>query len=230
MIADTLPKLLRANVRFSCIALVAEMYICRKLSEDSGGAMNVCLDKPHFKELLLAQCIPPPKLDKTRELSQTCEFVHMGFPTRESSDIPSLIHSAKNGNCFGRTSYVCPRCKAKQAELPTDCEVCGLKLVLAPHLARSFHHLFPVSPFSELSQPPGLKCIDNLKLLTSSSDCDSICYGCLRSVGAQRKKDDGNDEFDLRFKCPNCQNIFCAECDAYLHETLHNCPGCLCNS
>ena len=229
LIADTLPKLLRANVRFSCIALVAEMYICRKLCEDSSGTMNVCLDKSHFKELLLAQCIPPPKLvDQTREQSKTCDFVYMGFPTRESSDIPSLIHSAKNGNIFGRTSFVCPRCKAKQAELPTDCAVCGLKLVLAPHLARSFHHLFPVSPFSELSESPTLRHMDDSKIVVSSCDCDSVCYGCLRSVGNQKKGDSGDDEFDLRFKCPECKNIFCAECDAYLHETLHNCPGCLC--
>ena len=55
VLIDTLPKLKKANLRFSCIALVAEMYICRKLAENSGGTMNVCLDKNHLKELLLAQ-------------------------------------------------------------------------------------------------------------------------------------------------------------------------------
>ena len=33
-----------------------------------------------------------------------------------------------------------------------DDAVCGLKLVLAPHLARSFHHLFPVPPFEEIAE------------------------------------------------------------------------------
>jgi len=28
--------------------------------------------------------------------------------------------------------------------------VCGLSLVLSPHLARSYHHLFPVLPFAEV--------------------------------------------------------------------------------
>merc|ERR1712151_303639 len=52
---------------------------------------------------------------------------------------------------YSLTAYICPRCKAKVSDLPTDCNVCGLKLVLAPHLARSFHHLFPVSPFIEIT-------------------------------------------------------------------------------
>ena len=36
-------------------------------------------------------------------------------------------------------------------ELPTACHVCGLTLVSSPHLARSYHHLFPVRPFQEVS-------------------------------------------------------------------------------
>ena len=29
-------------------------------------------------------------------------------------------------------------------------------------------------------------------------------------------------------RCPDCRNLFCLECDAYIHEQLHNCPGCEC--
>ena len=58
---------------------------------------------------------------------------------------------------FGLTGYICPRCRAKASDLPTDCAVCGLKLVLAPHLARSFHHLFPVPPFVEVPDDVSLK-------------------------------------------------------------------------
>eukprot|EP00957_Ditylum_brightwellii_P188003 14313325-Ditylum_brightwellii.AAC.1 len=76
----------------------------------------------------------------------------MGFPTRETGDVPSLIHATRDKKLFARTGYVCPRCKAKASDLPTDCTVCGLKLVLAPHLARSFHHLFPVPPFVEVPE------------------------------------------------------------------------------
>lgn len=29
-------------------------------------------------------------------------------------------------------------------------------------------------------------------------------------------------------KCPDCHRVFCFDCDAYIHESLHNCPGCEC--
>lgn len=232
VLSETLSKLNRANVRVSCIALTAEMYVCRKITEECQGTMGVALDSNHFKELMLAQCIPPPCMmndDAEKvEMTKTCDFVHMGFPTRESSDIPSMIHSSSGRELtFGRTSYLCPRCKAKQSELPTDCAVCGLKLVLAPHLARSFHHLFPVPAFQEILTPPQLQPDegDNM-LVVSSSDCDAVCFACFRGVHVRGAK--GGEK--LRFQCPDCQNVFCAECDAYLHETLHNCPGCLCNT
>ena len=35
--------------------------------------------------------------------------------------------------------------------IPTECPVCDLPLVSAPHLARSHHHLFPVPMFVEKS-------------------------------------------------------------------------------
>ena len=37
-------------------------------------------------------------------------------------------------------------------ELPCSCHICGLTLVSSPHLARSYHHLFPVRAFSEIPQ------------------------------------------------------------------------------
>ena len=47
--------------------------------------------------------------------------------------------------------FSCPRCLARTAELPSKCHVCGLTLVSSPHLARSYHHLFPVKPFREVA-------------------------------------------------------------------------------
>jgi transcription factor Ssl1 len=43
-------------------------------------------------------------------------------------------------------------CRSRVAELPGACHVCGLTLVSSPHLARSYHHLFPVCAFDEV--PP----------------------------------------------------------------------------
>ena len=47
--------------------------------------------------------------------------------------------------------FTCPRCLALVAELPSSCHVCGLTLVSSPHLARSYHHLFPIKPFVEVA-------------------------------------------------------------------------------
>lgn len=346
IVVDTLPKLIGTNVRVNCLAMCAEMHICRKVAETTGGIMGVALDGRHMKDLLLNFIAPPPALlkEQTEESNQVnCVFMPMGFPTRKTEDVPTLVHApvatgtgsvARSDKLiFAKTSYICPRCKAKTSELPSDCAVCGLKLVLAPHLARSFHHLFPVSPFTEISQdvevsqndnglnkegsmkdvnntigmvpshskvisssstsslilPPmttsssslvqtsilpdetkslfGYTTInkkENIKeikldssILFNSKDCDRCCFSCLKVIGVQsmntlssslssspgkksksnnssiqQQQQEGGKSSDsssmmLRFQCPDCQNVFCADCDSFLHETLHNCPGCL---
>jgi transcription initiation factor TFIIH subunit 2 len=197
-------------------------------------------------------------------------MVRMGFPTRISTDVPTLVHATRDTKLLARTAYSCPQCQAKQSELPTDCVVCGLKLVLAPHLARSFHHLFPVPPFAEVAisksllmdaekaaaaQTPIVTSSGNTTssglhifrmddgLVADSKDFDRACFSCLKLIGAMIVSDSASEKKNtkkkggktapeeiLRFQCPACENVFCADCDAYLHETLHNCPGCLSNN
>jgi transcription initiation factor TFIIH subunit 2 len=258
ILTETLPRLNAASVRFSAFALAAELYVCRKLAQETGGVMGVCLDKGHFRDWLLGgQCVPPPITANHRQASG-CEMVLMGFPTRTSDPVPTLVHATRDSKLLARTAYLCPQCQAKQSELPTDCAVCGLKLVLAPHLARTFHHLFPVPAFSEVNittalssstRQPGSSIasgsvqvfhIDD-GIVTSSKDFDRCCFSCLKLIGttlstcdnsvtgrSKRNAEDDGQEV-LRFQCPNCHNVFCADCDAFLHETLHNCPGCLCS-
>jgi transcription initiation factor TFIIH subunit 2 len=48
------------------------------------------------------------------------------------------------------SGYFCPQCDSKYCEIPIECKACGLTLVCAPHLARSYHHLFPLSSFQEI--------------------------------------------------------------------------------
>ena len=267
-----LPRLKHAHIRFSCISLTAEIYVCRRISEETDGTMNVCLDRNHLRSLVMAKCTPPPIQNDIASNRKYCNFVEMGFPTRETSDVPTLIHVTKDKKLFARTGYLCPRCKAKASELPTDCAVCGLKLVLSPHLARSFHHLFPIPAFQELPEDdsqviapqsssssvvaPVTSTLKSSKkvtpqsiepsILVTSEDDRFSCFGCLKYIGPPdvselsnkkktRKKGlapalvtDDSMSTSLRFQCPECHNIFCTDCDAYLHESLHNCPGCLC--
>lgn len=60
------------------------------------------------------------------------------------------------------SGYSCPQCGSKYCELPVECRACGLTLVSAPHLARSYHHLFPVQSYIELEK----------------NDFDGYCNGC----------------------------------------------------
>lgn len=253
LLTETLPRLKAANIRVSALALAAEMHVCRKVSEETGGSLGVCLDKAHLRDWLFGQCVPPPSLKKKHE-QFACEMIQMGFPARSTMDVPTLVHATQDIKLLARTAYTCPRCHAKVSELPMDCVVCGLKLVLAPHLARTFHHLFPVKPFAEVlpesnshpdengsdnvvSSDPSLKkwnqnipkvLLDSSLRLSNDGDKTS-CFGCLRLVGVPKPTNDPNKiaEPVLRYECPDCKNIFCEDCSAFLHETLHNCPGCL---
>lgn len=29
-----------------------------------------------------------------------------------------------------------------------------------------------------------------------------------------------------RYRCPECFNDFCSECDVFVHDVVHCCPGC----
>ena len=308
VLVDTLPRLKAASIRVSTVALQAEVHVCRRLADETGGVMGVCLSRGHLQDLILGQCTPPPARPEEEGGRRKCDFVRMGFPSQRTEDVPSLVHAGStrvnssdaHRALLLRTGYVCPRCRAKTSELPADCAVCGLKLVLAPHLARSFHHLFPVPPFAEVAEevevanaisaesdktasftadiigsaPPSCVASDadvtsssdttfevvsgsnstatvvkiDAKLLVSSTECDRCCFGCLKVIGAHRPTTTAGDNNKksktpqsvvvedpnaprpepLRFQCPDCRYLFCADCDAYLHETLHNCPGCLC--
>jgi transcription initiation factor TFIIH subunit 2 len=77
--------------------------------------------------------------------------------------------------------------------------------VSSSHLARSYHHLFPVPRFIDLAAGA-----------VATAD---QCRGCLRRLEVK-------DERIMRLQCPKCKHVFCLDCDMYIHESLHNCPGC----
>ncbi|KAM9329936.1 general transcription factor IIH subunit 2 isoform 5-T5 [Gastrophryne carolinensis] len=98
--------------------------------------------------------------------------------------------------------YFCPQCKAKYSELPVECKVCRLTLVSAPHLARSYHHLFPLDSFKEVP--------------LAEYQGNMYCRGC-----------DGELKDQQVYICSVCQCVFCVECDLFVHDSLHCCPGCV---
>jgi len=194
-VAKTIATAKKEKLRCSVVSLSSEVYIFKKLASETNGTYNVCIDKSHFKELMFRHVTPLPSLS-SESIQPGTHFVQMGFPKREFSAFKSLCACHHE---FSQEGFYCPKCQTKVCNLPTNCPVCGLRLVSSSHLARSYHHLFPVEPFVE----------DTAKLSSNCSACNTIF------TSSQR-----------RFYCPSCKKRYCEDCDTFIHESLHNCPGC----
>ncbi|KAL0072411.1 hypothetical protein AAF712_000174 [Marasmius tenuissimus] len=149
-IHETIEECVTGKIRISVVALAAEMKICRDFCNKTGGQFGVALNEGHYKDLLF-ELVPPPaqraisRAAGAGATNTSANLMMMGFPTRlPGASPPSLCvcHSDLRSDGF-----LCPRCLAKVCDVPTDCDICGLMIVSSPHLARSYHHLFPVKPF-----------------------------------------------------------------------------------
>ncbi|XP_067005877.1 general transcription factor IIH subunit 2 isoform X2 [Anabrus simplex] len=190
----------------SVVALAAEVHVCRLLSRETGGTFNVVLDDSHFRDLLLCH-VDPPAAASCLESS----LIKMGFPmtkSKEPSFTMCMCHLDSpdgEGSGLKTKGYYCPQCYSRYCELPVECRACGLTLVAAPHLARSYHHLFPVASFTELE-------------LKNMIEPPAYCYAC------QKEYSDSDKHV---YQCKTCNRIFCLDCDLFIHDTLHSCPGCI---
>ncbi|KAH3827488.1 hypothetical protein DPMN_129423 [Dreissena polymorpha] len=206
-ILETVKLMSVNNIRCSMVGLAAEVHICKRLCTDTNGQYTVILDEGHFKDLLNQHTSPPPAQNNTES-----SLIRMGFPHHQlggEKDKPAMCMchlDSKTVEGFSTTGYFCPQCKSKYCELPVECKACGLTLVSAPHLARSYHHLFPLDQSIEMS----------------SADFDPgqniYCYGCQIKI-----------RDPTVYRCRRCNNLFCIDCDIFVHETLHSCPGCACS-
>ncbi|CAG8459786.1 925_t:CDS:2 [Ambispora gerdemannii] len=201
-IYNTIDQLVKDSIRVSVVGLAAEVQIC---------TYGVVLNEVHFKELLF-EIIPPPAITSAQYKS---ELIMMGFPTHVTRKTPTQCM------CHGKSTlggYLCPRCQSTICELPSECDLCGLTLVSSPHLARSYHHLFPVGNFVEVPW---------------SSASSTECFSCLLtflSIPSTRSNQQLPEISSGRYKCLECNNHFCIDCDVFIHDVLHNCPGCLSKS
>jgi transcription initiation factor TFIIH subunit 2 len=226
-IHETIGSLITDRIRVSVVGLAAQVAICAELcSRTNHGDTNnypVALNEQHLRELVMRLTSPP--ITQTKEQSQS-SLLMMGFPsrTREAGNIASFCacHSK-----LTRGGYLCSRCDSKVCSLPAECPACGLTLILSTHLARSYHHLFPLRNWVEVPWAVATK-----------STC---CYSCLspfpevpKSVlddqsgatnGTEPRQSKGMSESG-RYACEVCKNHFCIDCDVFAHEVVHNCPGC----
>ncbi|UZJ55820.1 hypothetical protein CBS101457_005140 [Exobasidium rhododendri] len=243
-IHDTISALVTDHIRVSMICLAAEVKVCKEICRRTNGKFGVAMDEGHFRDLLFEQ-IHPPEIEAKRgrkkakrqqtngnededEDLEGVDLMQMGFPTRlPTNSAPTLCachHRLKAGG------FLCPRCQVKLCDVPTDCPVCGLTIVMSTHLARSYHHLFPV---------PNYKAISWEALYNADTDISHACFGCAASFdplpahfsanGAEQEQESNvpaNVASSGRYQCPRCNKAFCINCDDFIHTALHDCPGC----
>ncbi|KRX88184.1 General transcription factor IIH subunit 2 [Trichinella pseudospiralis] len=161
----------------------------------------VIIDEDDLKTLLSVFALPPVA---TTQLN--ANLIRMGFPKRidDAKSWSFCICHMKHGEGIGKLTcvgFICPQCNFKYCFVPMECQICGLVLASAPHLARSYQHLYPILPFEE-------------KAIDKHMKKELYCAGCFSAIEVKS------------YVCPDCRQDFCINCDLLIHETMHSCPGC----
>ena len=229
-IHTTISSLVSDRIRVSAIGLAAQVAILSEICSKTKGDYNVAMHEEHFRTLFMGVTTPPPTRAKEQNQSS---LLMMGFPSRTVAKAPTLCacHSK-----LTRGGYLCSRCSSKVCALPAECPACGLTLILSTHLARSYHHLFPLKNWREVSWSE------------AAASGVGACFSCgsgfhkappqtLRLTGGKGegggKEGGGRREAMMkavsesgRYACEVCGEHFCIDCDVFAHEVVHNCPGC----
>lgn len=249
----TISALVSSHITVTIIGLAAQVAICLTLVTRTNPTVppsqtyNVALNETHYRDLLMRATTPPTTPQSAAEdAGVNSSLLMMGFPSRIVDPGPTLCACHSRPTSGG---YLCSRCSSKVCSLPTQCPACGLTLILSTHLARSYHHLFPLRNWREVSWS------------RASGSGQKVCFGCQtpfpeRSTSLRRQSTPGGQNHDRmllatsqspihplkaahtynankdgvsesgRYECETCESFFCIECDVFAHEVVHNCPGC----
>lgn len=257
-IYQTIRACIRDRVKVGVIGMSGRLKICQEIvaktnSGDDSGYV-VALDQQHFKELLMSTTTPPVIRSSEIPLTATgimngqttsraapASLLQMGFPSRFIEQHPTLCA------CHGyitRGGYSCSRCMAKVCSLPATCPSCRMTLILSTHLARSYHHLFPLKNWRPVSwkaaRAKGSRecrgCMTEFPAwpdepdganMTTTDEGEGEGSGGAVGGGGKRRADESSASESSRYECETCRNHFCIDCDLFCHEVVHNCPGCL---
>ena len=222
-IFDTVETLQKNNIRCSFVSLSAEVYVCKKTAELTLGDYKVAKNKENLTTLLMhhvnAPVIRHSENDGEATLKST--FMPMGFPSQLKDDSLTVNSSYK---------FICPKCEGVVEAIPSECSVCGLSLVDSAHLAKSYHHLFPVPIFIDLTDylDPEKETEEDMEqevqskvsseMLSKLKSDNLLCGACVTWIKR------ATERVTL---CTKCQSVFCGSCDELIHDVLHNCPQCL---
>lgn len=145
-------------------------------------------------------------------------MVRMGFPriVRESNIFD------EDGN-YLKAGFQCPRCRGFTADIPSACSICKLPLVSSAHLARSYHHLFPVAPFVELKSRDDSQGVYVWKNGSSTCAASSLVSQSEHSSGV-KENGEKTEHVSLTAAATNKANT---ESTPLFTSDTHFCAGCL---
>lgn len=201
-IHETVQSLVDEEIKCSVVALAAEVKICQTICAKTNGTHTVILHRQHFVESLLEHCTPPASIAE----GHVTRLIRLGFPKLVSEAGPCSCCETPD---LHEEGFICPQCKAKLCDLPTECRTCSLQLVASSDLLRSQHHLDPAPVYTRAAIPA-----------TDRTGCD----GCGRLL-VDQVVDQGATAY--KYSCPLCKGSFCYDCDCFVHDVLHKCPQCL---
>ena len=234
-IHQTVKSCAKDGLRVQIVGMSGRLKICSDICEKTNAGDDktyaVALDQSHFRQLLLATTTPP-LIRKEEELeANKASLLVMGFPSRINEEVASLCACHAE---LTRGGFRCSRCRAKVCNLPQTCPSCNLTLILSTHLARSYHHLFPLRNWIAVSwhrakEIDSLQCLGCLKHFPPVPSANRSETRLAEDVEADRKRArmETSASESSRYECQACQGHFCIDCDLFCHEVVHNCPGCL---
>jgi transcription initiation factor TFIIH subunit 2 len=233
-IHSTIRQCVKDRLRVSVIGMSGRLKICQeicgKTNAGDESVYGVAIDQMHFRELLMATTTPPV-IRRVEDMEATkASLLPMGFPSRVQEAVASLC--ACHG-VLSRGGYTCSRCKAKVCSLPATCPSCSLTLILSTHLARSYHHLFPLRNWIAVSwarakEVGSLQCKGCLKVFPKvPRGANAVADGGTEGDALVVRKEESMASESGRYECESCSCHFCIDCDLFCHEVVHNCPGCL---
>ncbi|KAL5118813.1 hypothetical protein ACEQ8H_003316 [Pleosporales sp. CAS-2024a] len=211
---QTVKACVRDRIRVSVIGMSARLKICsdivRRTNAGDESEYTIATDQEMLKELLIATTTPPV----IRQTATTTDA-----PPPESAAALMMM---------GFPSRVVE-------DKPT---ICQLTLLLSTHLARSYHHLFPLRNWATVTWARARKmrskeCVGCLSKFTDAPAAEQEVMQTDESQQTSSAQPDTEDSEEQkasesgRYECRACGSHFCIDCDMFAHMVLHNCPGCL---
>ena len=89
--------------------------------------------------------------------------------------------------------------------------------------------MFPVKPFEYHCEKYPLEKTEEkrIKHVTIPQDTNVlVCSGCQQNIPILHKELSDDNATKEYYICKECNNLYCVDCDKYIHDILYNCPGC----